>query len=559
MKLTRIKIIKRFRSFLHRLKLPIIGLLLCGFWAIPISLISPKLFQLMVDQVFGSGRMSIFPILVGGFLLAFFLQVINDSLRLLCSNKIQNDFGYALRESILHKYFRIPYFEYSRYSTNELKMRSIDDVDRMGNFVQEQVVDVISGYVTVIVTVVICTAVNWKFLLLCLPVIPTMICIDKYIGKGTQNINEKLRNMNEEYGAFEHNVFTSWKEIKLQCAEAKTTETYREYRNKLSKLGLVYIRYWMYREVFNDFKANYLTKVFVYIIGAFLAIRGEISVGEIIMFGQYYEILFNATNTITQREVSFQINQPYYRRICETLDWTEENSLPVEREPALFPMEFHDVSFSYDGEHQVVKNVSFSVSEEDKIAVEGCSGIGKSTILSIALGLLKPQKGFVSYGGVPIEQWTTEDLYRHMGVVCQDGYLFNMSIRENLALSNAQLTDEELLNACRDAGIYDFVRELPQGLDTVIGEGGIKLSGGQRQRLLLARMLVKNPTFVFLDEATSAVDEETENHIVNSITAKEQKKTVFAISHKPTMQRKFMKTMVVDNQHVYEKRTEEVI
>ena len=146
-----------------------------------------------------------------------------------------------------------------------------------------------------------------------------------------------------------------------------------------------------------------------------------------------------------------------------------------------------------------------------------------------------------------------------MGVVSQDGYLFNMSIRENLALSNAQLTDEELLNACRDAGIYDFVCELPQGLDTVIGEGGIKLSGGQRQRLLLARVFVKDPSFVFLDEATSAVDEETENHIVNSITAKEKGKTVFAISHKPAMQRKFMKTIVVDNQSVYEKRTEEVI
>ena len=559
MKLTRTKIIKRSRGFLYRLKIPIIGLLLCGFLAIPISLISPKLFQLMVDQVFGSGRMSIFPILVGGFLLAFFLQVVNDSLRLLCSNKIQNDFGYALRESIIHKYFRIPYFEYSRYSANELKMRSIDDVDRMGNFVQEQVVDVVSGYVTVIVTVVICVAVNWKFLLLCMPVIPIMICIDKYIGKGTQNINEKLRNMNEEYGAFEHNVFTSWKEIKLQCAEAKATETYRKYRNKLSKLGLVYIRYWLYREVFNDFKANYLTKVFVYIVGAFLAIRGEISVGEIIMFGQYYEILFNATNTITQREVSFRINQPYYKRICETLDWSEETSLSDASESDLFPMEFHDVSFSYDGEHQVIKNVSFSVSEKDKIAVEGCSGIGKSTILSIALGLLKPQKGFVSYGGLPVDQWSFEKLYRNMGVVCQDGYLFNMSIRENLALSNAQLTDEELLDACRDAGIYDFVRELPQGLDTVIGEGGIKLSGGQRQRLLLARVFVKDPSFVFLDEATSAVDEETENHIVNNIVAKEKGKTVFAISHKPAMQRKFIKTIVVDNQSVYEKRTEEVI
>ena len=402
MKLSRIQIVKRFRCFLDRLKLPIVVLVICGLLAIPIALIAPKLFQIFVDDVLSGGNMALFPYIAVGMLLAFGVQLANDAVQLACSNKIQNDFGYALREKIIDKYLHVSQPNYSKHSTNELKLRVLDDVDKMGNFVREQVVDYFSGFITLLVTAGFCAFLNWRFLLLCLPVIPIMLLVDNCIGRGTQKINNEIRKMNEEYGAFEHNVFTMWKEVKLQCAEESAIYKYCTYRKQLSKLGLVYIRYWMYREVFNDFKANYLTKVFVYIVGAFLAIQGEVTVGEIILFGQYYELLFNATNTITQRAVSFKANQPYYARICETLEWTEEKNETGEHQRNVFPLEFHNVTFSYDGEHQVVENVSFEIFDGDKTVMAGSSGIGKSTIFGLALGLLKPQTGYVSYGGLPL-------------------------------------------------------------------------------------------------------------------------------------------------------------
>lgn len=554
MKLSRIQIVKRFRCFLDRLKLPIVVLVICGLLAIPIALIAPKLFQVFVDDVLSGGNMALFPYIAVGMLLAFGVQLANDAVQLACSNKIQNDFGYALREKIIDKYLHVSQSNYSKHSTNELKLRVLDDVDKMGNFVREQVVDYFSGFITLLVTAGFCAFLNWRFLLLCLPVIPIMLLVDNCIGRGTQKINNEIRKMNEEYGAFEHNVFTMWKEVKLQCAEESAIHKYCTYRKQLSKLGLVYIRYWMYREVFNDFKANYLTKVFVYIVGAFLALQGEVTVGEIILFGQYYELLFNATNTITQRAVSFKANQPYYTRICETLEWTEEKNETDEYWRNVFPLEFHNVTFSYDGEHQVVENVSFAIFDGDKTVMAGSSGIGKSTIFGLALGLLKPQTGYVSYGGLPLEQWNIEDLYRQLGVVSQDAYLFNMTIRENLSITNPDVEDDVILEACHTAGIDDFISQLPDGLNTIIGEGGIKLSGGQRQRLLIARMLIKEPAFIYLDEATSAVDEETENSIIDGIISHKSAKTVLAISHKPAMQRKFARLLTVEDRCVCEKQ-----
>ena len=554
MKLSRIQIVKRFRCFLDRLRLPIAVLVICGLLAIPIALIVPKLFQVFVDDVLSGGNMALFPYIAVGMLLAFGVQLANDAVQLACSNKIQNDFGYALREKIIDKYLHISQSNYSKHSTNELKLRVLDDVDKMGNFVREQVVDYFSGFITLFVTAGFCAFLNWRLLLLCLPVIPIMLLVDNCIGRGTRKINNEIRKMNEEYGAFEHNVFTMWKEVKLQCAEESAINKYCTYRKQLSKLGLVYIRYWMYREVFNDFKANYLTKVFVYIVGAFLAIQGEVTVGEIILFGQYYELLFNATNTITQRSVSFKANQPYYARIYETLEWTEEKNETDEHRRNVFPLEFHNVTFSYDGEHQVVENVSFAIFDGDKTVMAGSSGIGKSTVFGLALGLLKPQTGYVSYGSLPLEQWNIEDLYRQLGVVSQDGYLFNMTIRENLSISNPDVEDGVILEACHTAGIDDFISQLPDGLNTIIGEGGIKLSGGQRQRLLIARMLIKEPAFIYLDEATSAVDEETENKIIDGIISHKSAKTVLAISHKPAMQRKFARLLTVEERCVCEKQ-----
>lgn len=556
-KLSRIQIFKRFHQYFGSLRLPMSVLMLCGLFAIPISLISPNIFQLFIDKVLGQGDMTLFPWVVIGLVLVFFIQVANDFLQLKYSNKIQNDFGYQLRKDIFSKYFRVSYIDYSKRNTNELKMRMVDDVDKLGNFIREQIVDYIGSIVTIIITVICSLLINWKYLLICLPVIPMMLAIDICIGRGTQRINEKIRKANEEYGAFEHNVLTMWKEIKVQCAEESSVKKYREYRNYLSQLGLVHIRYWLYREVFNDFKVNYLTKVLVYVIGAFLAIRGEVTVGTIILFGQYYEILFNATNTLNQRMSSFKANQPYYARICETLDWEEEDNEEKLRPESLLPIEFQHVSFSYDGIHNVVEDVSFSIYDRDKVVMAGSSGVGKSTIMSLALGLLRPQGGVIKYAGTPLEQIDKEYLYDKLGVVSQEGYLFNLTIRENLSLYQPDAKDSELMQVCKQAGIDEFISQLPEGLDTVIGEGGIKLSGGQRQRLLIARMLTKQPEFVCLDEATSALDEDTERWIVDGFTAQKQSQTVFAISHKPAMQRKFQRLLMIDDQHVYEKTKEE--
>lgn len=556
-KLSRHQIYNQFKDYLKPLRIPIIVMMCGGLIAVPLSLLSPKLFQIFLDDVLIQGKMELFIYIAVGMAAVFLLQVINDAIQLKCANKTRNDFIYTLRNDILTKYFHISYEQYSGHKASSLKIRIIDDVDKVGGFVKEQIVDYWNGIITVAATVILCLLTDWLYLLICLPVIPLMLLLDARIANGTRAINEKIRKVNESYGAFEHNTFTMWKEIKIQGAEDSVMNKYTGYRHTLSELGLVYIRYWLYREVFNDFKSNYLTKVLVYIIGAILAIRGTVTVGTIILFGQYYEIMFNAVNSINQCRVTFSSNQPYYSRVSETLDWTEEGDERKEHPVELFPLVFDHVSFSYDGTHEVLKDVSFCIDSGDKIAMSGISGVGKSTIIGLAAGILKPQSGSISYGGILIENINKEMLYRNIGVVNQDSYLFNMTIKENLMIYDTTAYDEDLRTACRMADIEQFIDELPNGYDTVIGEGGIKLSGGQRQRLLIARALTKCPEIIFLDEATSALDEQTENNIVTNLMGTCITPTVVAVSHKPSMQQKFPRMLIVNHQQVYQKINQE--
>lgn len=558
MRKSRIRILSDFKKYLYGLKWPIGVMLVGSLCSIPLAMLSPKLYQLFIDRVLGEKQISLFGYIAIALVAVFLVQLANDAIQVKNTQTLQNRFSYALRCDIWNKYFNVPYTSYQKVQINEWKMRISEDVDKVSGFVKEQIADYMTGILTVVVTLIVCAAISYQYLLICLPILPVVLTVDYFISKGTQKINAEIRKTNEVYGAFEHDTLKMWKEVKIQCAEKTFIERYKEFRKQLSKLGLVQIRYWLYREVFNDFKSNYLTKVLVYIIGVFLVIRGDISVGTVIMFGSYHEMLFNAVDSVNKSRMSFKANMPYYERIHHTLTLEEEHNEEKCLPESIFPVEFRNVCFSYDGQHKVVEKVSFSICEGDKISMAGESGIGKTTTMQLALGLIEPNSGEIRYGGIPLDGINKEALYRRISAVMQDGYVFNMSIKENLLVSvqdttDKAITEKAMIRACQMAGIYEFIDSLPQKFDTVVGEGGIKLSGGQRQRLMIARALMKKPEMIYLDEATSALDERVENLIVDNLSNGQYTGTVFAISHKPSMQNKFERIMVMEHESVHEK------
>ena len=195
-------------------------------------------------------------------------------------------------------------------------------------------------------------------------------------------------------------------------------------------------------------------------------------------------------------------------------------------------VEFSHVDFSYDPERQILYDVSFDLQAGRSVAIVGPSGSGKSTIINLIPRLYDSQKGLITFGGVDVKKLDLGFLRRNVGIVSQETYLFNGTIRENLLYAKPDATEEELIAACKKANIYDFVEKQENGLDAMVGNRGLKLSGGEKQRLSIARVLLKNPALLVFDEATSALDSISEAKIQEAIEPIIQERTSILIAHR---------------------------
>lgn len=546
MKISRISVLKQIKSYTKLVKGSVIALIIISALAIPVTLISPKFFQILIDDVMGDKDMSKFIVVVLGLMFVYLIRFILDGTSLFFGNRVLNRFTYNLRSDVLKKYQQAPYSFLEKKEIGDLKMRIMDDVDCLGNFIREQVVDYLFGFVMIAFTLYMTLKIDVKMTLYCLLVIPFIFLINYLIGRGTRKVNEEIRVVNENYYSSTHNTLQFWKEIKAQNAEKVFVDRFKGFRFILAKLGLKSIRYWGYSEVFNDFKANYLTKVMVYIIGAFFVISDDISVGMLIMFSEYFALLFSSLDSVNSKRVSLKVNTPYYKRIFETLEFPEELSTKGEASP-LHKIDVNNLSFAYDKNGETLKNISLSIHKGDYIAVIGKTGCGKTTLAKLILGLYEADNGEIYWNNQNVDDLDKESLYRHIGVVMQDSFLFDMSIRENLLLSNQNATEDELISACKRANIYNFILDIENGFDTIIGERGVKLSGGQKQRIAIAAALLKQPQLLIFDEATSSLDRQSEDIINQSIADIAKDITVIVISHKPASVFRAKKAVVMED------------
>ena len=195
-------------------------------------------------------------------------------------------------------------------------------------------------------------------------------------------------------------------------------------------------------------------------------------------------------------------------------------------------IEFKHVSFAYEEDQEVLKNISFTIHPNETISFVGKSGSGKSTIFNLIAGLYAPSKGEILFDGIPITELDKNSIRGNLSIISQNPYIFNMSIRENLQIIKQDLTEEEMVHACKMACLHDFILTLKDGYDTIVGESGVTLSGGQRQRLAIARALVQKTEIILFDEATSALDNETQAEIQKSIQNMQGEYTILIIAHR---------------------------
>ena len=289
-----------------------------------------------------------------------------------------------------------------------------------------------------------------------------------------------------------------------------------------------------------------------------LALNGYITVGEVVLYQSMFTAISGYVSTLVNLAPQLGSGFEALRSVSEIMNVKdiEINIGKTEVETIKGEVEFDNVFYKYPNTKQyVVKNLNFSVKQGECIAVVGASGSGKSTIMNLIIGFLTPNSGRVLIDGKPLTEYNLSEYRHNISVVPQNSILFSGTIRENITYGLERYSEEDLLKAIETANLTEFINELPNGIDTVIGEHGDKLSGGQKQRITIARALIRDPAILILDEATSALDNISEYHVQKAIASSIKGRTTFIVAHRLSTIRNADKIIVMDNGECVESGT----
>ncbi|HHU06917.1 MAG TPA: ABC transporter ATP-binding protein [Clostridiaceae bacterium] len=298
----------------------------------------------------------------------------------------------------------------------------------------------------------------------------------------------------------------------------------------------------------------------VILVGGLYVARGELLAADIILYVLYISMFLDPIKMLVNFTEQFQKGMTGFQRMVEILETEPE----VQDRPDAIEMgvldgdiEFSDVNFRYNEDEPVLENIRVSISSGSTVALVGPSGAGKSTFVSLIPRFYDVSSGQVTVDGVDVRDMTLKSLRANIGVVQQDVYIFNSSVRNNIAYGRPGATDEDIVAAAQDANIHDFIMTLPQGYDTMMGERGVRFSGGQKQRISIARVFLKNPPILILDEATSSLDNESELFIQSSLDKLSRDRTTLVIAHRLSTIKSADNILVLTEEGIVEQGTHE--
>lgn len=304
-----------------------------------------------------------------------------------------------------------------------------------------------------------------------------------------------------------------------------------------------------------------LITLIVLVVGAWFTFNGKLSYGELVSFLLFVNVLTTPINKITALLEIYPKGMAGFKRFTELMDVApdvkdKKNALQVDR--LYGDIQFHNVSFRYEPtQRPVLESINFRIKPGETVAFVGPSGAGKTTISALIPRFYDVDEGSITIDGIDVKDMTKESLRKNIGVVQQDVFLFTGTLRDNVAYGKLDATEEEIWDAAKRAHMEEFIRELPQGMDTEIGERGLKLSGGQKQRIAIARMFLKNPSILILDEATSALDTDTERIIQEALDDLAKDRTTIIIAHRLATIKNADRVMVVTKDGIIEEGTQE--
>ena len=502
-----------------------------------IGIVTPQIYKLFVDKIILGWQIDMLVVVIIGYIGLFIADTICSYLSNYASNRLINRLLIKIRHKILNNFLTMPMTDMERMDSGDLQMRIDDDTNRIAGFPAAQIINYIVSYISLIVIAVLLFTIEWRLALFSIVIIPFTFFIDHIVSKKEMYLHEFNRDNDQKMWSWMQNSIAGWKEIKALNLQKHEVRTFAGYLHNFARFYSHWIYYWTARAlVIPKIKDDFLMQFALYFFGGLLIINGSLTISSLLVFMLYYKMLSDKVNTVSSLDADLQSGKPYYERVLHELKednkGKRKNLLP-EKMVNTNTIMLEDVTFCYpDTKVNVLENFNLKIGAGERVAITGKSGAGKTTVGKLMMGFISAQSGIVSFSDINIDEIDQCYLYKQIGYVMQENLLFNLSIRENLLLAKPNATDAELNDACQKACILEFVNTLPEGYNTLIGERGVKLSGGQRQRIVLARLFLRDVNVFIFDEATSSLDQYSENIIHEAIKTIGRDKTIIVIAHR---------------------------
>lgn len=525
--------LKWFSGFLKKYRLAIvIGLVLMTV-IVACAIVNPYISGMIVDDVIQGGAYDLLPKLIGIMLAVTAVRAILRYATQMMFETCSQGVLYRMRDAVYRKLLQEDFAFYNRNRTGDLMSRQTGDMDAIRHFVAFVIYTVYENILMFIFALVMIFMVNVKLALCMMAVLPFCLFTTYLQSKHVKPRFHECRQSFSSLNAFVQENISGNRVVKAFAKEEYEKEKFEKENDKYREAELGAASIWCRFVPIFELLSNLLMVVLI-LYGGYQVICGKMTLGNLVTVNGYLWMLSNPLRFAGWWVNDVQRFITSVEKIYDTYSKEPDVKKPkkgIKRKEMQGNIEFRNVSYEVEGE-DIIHNISFSVEKGQTVGILGSTGAGKSTIMNLLCRFYDVTEGEVLVDGIDVKNWDLHDLRDNIGMAMQDVFLFSDTIEGNIAYGKPDCTFEEVKEAAVMSDANLFIKAMPDGYQTIVGERGVGLSGGQKQRISLARALLKKPSILILDDTTSAVDMETESYIQEQLKKLGRKHTVFVIAYR---------------------------
>jgi ATP-binding cassette, subfamily B, bacterial len=555
-----LKTILRVFSYLKRYPAMAVAQLVCAIGGTLMVVVFPAVTREVMDQVVPNKQWDRLAPLIFTALGAYFCQHLFNSLRIRLNNGFEQKVIYDLRSDLYERLQWLPLKWFDNRPTGDIMTTVSEDVPSVERVLIDGIEQGLVSVLQILVVGIFMFQADAKLAMVALVPVPFLMAGAVWYTRSARDRHRKVRRATSAMNSLLHDNVAGMRQIKAYAIENEELSRFNKASEEVKKATMHLMSVWsIYRP-----GMNFLTScglVLVLWVGARALMEGRIQVGELTAFLVLLNFFYSPIESLHQLNQILQGGRAAGERVFDILDSEAERDVEADSGLPLAQIKgeviFNGVGFSYNGQMPTVEGIDLKAAPGETIALVGPTGAGKSTLINLLTRFYEYDHGVITIDGTPVHELNKRELRTKIGYVTQESFLFNGTVRENLLIGRRDATEAMLWEVLESANAKAFVERMPDGLDTKVGERGVKLSVGEKQRVSIARALLRNPPILLLDEATASVDTETERLIQEALDRLMKGRTSFVIAHRLSTVRHADRIYVIERGKVKESGTHE--